>query len=464
MNRAEFAVIGFCVLGVGNVWIRQAGVNEVTGPNPGAFVLGFVLIVAAGVLCYLAASRPASMPGALVCTAALAVQTLVQPSVLPPIALAYLAGLVLAVVPLLGPSRWSWPLLAVGAATVTLTIVHAWTWGSAPIDVFAEVQGSTQALLHGHNPYGPVYAILLDNVGSHVRYGSGSLNYGPMVVLLSIPSRLLGDVRVTVVALNLLILAAVVLWARRAFGSHHLSPTVAALFIASPFLPYMVLTEWTDTFCVAGLAWWLVLRDKHRNWAIVALTVGLASKPTTLAVMVPILVWNGGARRELLRAAVATVAIVAPFAIWTGLPQFVYDTVGIFGDLPGRHDSANVNGVLHLVGLPSLPAAILLGGVLAATALFAVRRFRDYGGLLVAGAGLLIFACLSAKQAFLNYYYNAAIALLFVIASGALAPSGGLAWPSWLPGAGWWARAPTAMPSQLPHRPATAARSVDPGL
>ncbi|MBJ7593596.1 MAG: DUF2029 domain-containing protein [Candidatus Dormibacteraeota bacterium] len=430
LNRAELAVIGFCALGAGNVWIRVGGGNVVTAPSPGAFILGFALVVAAAGLCYLASGRPAAMPGALVCTVAIAVQTLGQPVVLPPAAAMYLTGLALAAVPLLRSPRQAWLLLGACALAVTLTVTHAWTWGYAPIDVFDEVQGSTQAFLHGQNPYAPVYPILLDSYGAHQLYGSGSLNYGPMVIILSIPARLIGDVRLTVVALNVAILAAVVVWTRRAAGSHRHSATIAAVWLASPFLPFMILTEWTDTFCVAGMAWWLVLRDRHRNWAIAALTVGLACKPTMLAVMVPLAFWNGAVRSELLRAAVATVAIVAPFAIWTGVPQFVYDTVGIYGDLPGRHDAANLNGLLHVFGSAPIPATVLLVGVVLAVVLFTLRRCRDYGDLLVAGAGLLIVACIFAKQAFLNYYFSAAIALLFVAGAPGIVPRGGLAWPA----------------------------------
>lgn len=429
LSRADLAVIGFCALGAGNAWIRLGAGNVVVPPDHGYLLFGFALLLLAGGLCYLAAGRPASMPGAIVCTASIAVQTLVQPAILAPLAVVYVTGLALAIVPLLRSQRLAW-LLVTGCGLVAAAVVaRAWTWGSASIDVFAEVQGSTQALLHGQNPYSGVYPILLDIPGKGQVFGSGSLNYGPMVVLLSIPARLVGDVRLTVVALNLSILAAILVWTRRAWSSPRLGPTIAALWVASPFVPYMVLTEWTDTFCVAGLAWWLVLRDRHRNWAIAALTVGLASKPTMLAVMVPIVFWSGAARREVIRAAVATVVVVAPFAIWTGLPQFVYDTVGIFGDLPSRHDSANLNGLLHVFGVAPLPTLVLLPGIVVAVIVFTVRRHRDYGDLLVAGAGLLTFACLFGKQAFLNYYFNGAIALLFVVGSGRMIPVGGLDWP-----------------------------------
>jgi hypothetical protein len=429
LNRADLAVLGFCALGAGNLWARLGAGNPVVAPVAADFVFGFALIALAGGLCLLAMRRPESLPGAIVCTLAIAAQAVIQPAFLLPLQLVYAIGLVLAIVPLVRSPRLGWLLVVCGGLVTAVGVAHAWAWGSSTFDVFTAVQGATQALLHGHNPYGPVFPIFLDSPSGHPIFGSGSLNYGPMVVLLSLPARLLGDVRLTVVALNLAILAAILIWARRGTGSGRATRSIAALWVASPFIPFMVLTEWTDTFCMAGLAWWLVLRDRHRNWAIVALTVGLASKPSMLPLMVPLLFWNRAARLEVLWSAVATVVIVVPFALWTGIPQFVYDTVGIYADLLTRHDSANLNGLASVLGYGLLPGGVLLVGLLATVALFTLRRPRDYGDLLVAGAGLLILVCCFGKQAFLNYYFNAAIALLFVVGSGRLVPSGALRSP-----------------------------------
>jgi Glycosyltransferase family 87 len=422
LNRADLAVLGFCALGVGNLWARLGAGNPAVAPVAPDFVFGFALIALAGGLCYLAIGRAASMPGAIVCTAAIAAQAVLQPALLMPLQLVYAIGLVLAIVPLVRSPRVGWALVACGAAVTAIGVAHSWAWGSSTFDVFTEVQGATQALLHGHNPYGPVFPVFLDTPAGHPVLGSGSLNYGPMVVILSLPARVLGDVRLMVVVLNLAILAAIVVWTRRGLASRRATRTIAALWVASPFIPFMVLTEWTDTFCIAGLAWWLVLRDRHRNWAIAALTVGLASKPSMLPLMVPLLFWDSAARRELLWSVAATVVIVAPFALWTGLPQFVYDTVGIYTDLLTRHDSANLNGLTSVLGGGLLPGGLLLVGLVATVVLFTLRRARDYGDLLVAGAGLLTFVCCFGKQAFLNYYFNAAMALLFVAGSGKLAP------------------------------------------
>ncbi len=429
-SRGDLAVLGFCALGGGNVWARIGAGNVDVAPSPSKFLVGFALIALAALFCYMSISRPAALPGAAVCTLAIVAQTFLEPAILVPVPQVYAVGVALAAVPLLRSSTISWLLIAAAGAVTLTGLVGAWQWGYAQMDVFAEVQGSAAALLHGQNPYSQMYSVLLGWTPGQgfphgqAVFGSAALCYGPMVVLLSIPARLLGDVRLTVAALNLAILAAILVWSRRGTGSHRLAPTLTALWLASPFVPFMVLTEWTDSFCVAGLAWWLVLRERHRGWATVCLALGLSSKPSVLLLMIPLLFWTREARREVIWAVAATALIVAPFAIWTGIPQFVYDTVGVFGDLPVRQDGITINGLAATLGHGFPPAGLLVAGMAAAIVVFTLRRPRDYGSLLAAGSGLLIVVCFFGKQAFLNYYYIAAIALLFVVGSGSLVPAG----------------------------------------
>jgi hypothetical protein len=429
VGRADLAVLGFCALGAGNVWARHGTGNADVQASPAQFIVGFALIALAAIFCFMAISRPASLPGAALCTVAIAAQTCLEPTFLLAVPQVYAVGLIFAVVPLVRSSRIAWLLIAGASAVTAAAMATAWTWGTAPIDVFTEVQGATAALLHGHNPYSPVFSVFLDTQNGHAVYGSAALCYGPMVVLLSLPARLLGDVRLTVVALNIAIIVAILLWTRRATRDRRLPQTITALWAASPFVPYMVLTEWTDSFCVAGFAWWLVLRERHRGWATVALTVGIASKPSVLVLMIPLLLWTREARRELIWAITATLVIVAPFALWTGIPQFVYDTVGVFGDLPARVDGITLDGLATVLGRGLIPGAVLVCGVAAAVVTFTLRRPRDYGSLLAAGAGLVIAVCLFGKQAFLNYYFIAAMGLLFVAGSGRLVPADTLVSP-----------------------------------
>ena len=422
LGRGDLAVIAFCALGAGNVWARRGTGNVDEPPSAPEFVLGFALILLAGGLCYLAVRRPSTLPTPGVCAAAIGLQTCLEPTYMFPIPELFVVGLMFAAVPLIGSRRLAWGVLAGAILVSAVAVGNIWKWGWASIDVFAEVQGGAAALLHGQNPYAATYGVFLSWNHAHPLFGVGSLCYGPMVVLLSVPSRLLGDVRLTVLALNIAILAAVLVWARRGLGNHRMATTLTALWAASPFVPFMVLTEWTDTFSVAAVAWWLVLRDRHRAWATLVLTIGIAAKPSALLVIVPMLVWTAEARRELVWAAVGTLVIVAPFALWTGVPQFVYDTVGVFGDLPVRTDGVTVDGLASALGRGLVPGAVLVAGIAAAVATFASRRPRDYGAMLAAGAGMVVFVCIFGKQAFLNYYFIAAMALLLLIGAGRMHP------------------------------------------
>lgn len=422
LNRADCTVVALAFLGVGNAWARRGASSGFAAGWPAAFVAGFALVVTAAALCFLATGRGAGRPHALVCAGAIGMQLMVPPSVMSPRTMV-VVGVLLASVPLIRHARLAWVPVIVGAAVVLRDTVHAWAWGYAGIDVFAEVQGSTYALLHGLNPYGPVYSVYLDSPLHHIRRGAASFNYGPVVVLASLPGRLLGDVRVVLAACAVSVLIGVLLWLRRGMPGSHLGPTIAALWVGSPFIPLMILYAWTDFICLAGVAWWWVLRDRHRAWAVLCLALALASKPVFLPLIVPMVFWVRSTWRELLWAVAGAVLIMVPFALWTGTAQFVYDTITIFGDLPTRHDSIGVNGLSTVLGGGLLPASLLTLATGLAVVAFTLRRPRDYGDLLLSGAGMLIVVCLFAKQAFINYDYNAAMALLFVVAGGALAPA-----------------------------------------
>jgi hypothetical protein len=424
LGRGDLAVLAAALVGLGSLWARHGARNAFQPGVPALFVAGVALVATAGALCLLAVGRSASAPRPTICALAIAVPVLLTPAPFLPRPLVVLSGLALAATPLLRDrGRAAWLPVVLGSAIAAGGVITSWVWGYSDEDVFAEVQGATLALLHGHDPYSPVFTIYLDSTFQHVRHGVASFNYGPAVVLLSLPARALGDARLSFAALNISILAALLCWVRRARPGENLAPTVTALWAGSVFLPLMILHAWTDTVSLAGMAWWLVLRDRHRNWAIACLAMTVAGKPTVLPLLVPMVYWMRSIWRELVWAAIGALIVVAPFAIWTGVPQFVYDTVSIFGDLPTRHDAVTVDGVATVLGQGLVSPALLLVATLATVALFTLRRPRDYGDLLVAGCGLLIVVCLFAKQAFLNYDYNAGIALLFVAAAGSAHPS-----------------------------------------
>ena len=86
-------------------------------------------------------------------------------------------------------------LLGLAFLSVVGVAASAWSWGSMNIDVGTALSGAAEALIHGHNPYGPVFKYFVEAPAS-----LGTLRLRPERPLLAVPGRLLGDIRVMSVA------------------------------------------------------------------------------------------------------------------------------------------------------------------------------------------------------------------------------------------------------------------------
>src|ERR1022692_3199782 len=85
---------------------------------------------------------------------------------------------------------------AMASASVAIGVAANLTWGFANIDVFQFQQTSSQALLHGQNPYSPIVPspeIVAPGVPAWLQL---HFPYGPILPVLEAPFRLLGDIRV----------------------------------------------------------------------------------------------------------------------------------------------------------------------------------------------------------------------------------------------------------------------------
>ena len=148
--------------------------------------------------------------------------------------------------------------------------------------------------------------------------------------------------------------------------------------MALPLTVGMIQSAWTDVYSAAFFAAWLVLRREHRRWAILALALCLCVKPTILVGLIPFLVWSSRARRELLLAVPAALVVIVPFALATGVGQFLYDVIGVQAAFGNRYDGLDLLSYLwSQLGVQSLPLwlGLLATGIAAVTAL--ARRPRD---------------------------------------------------------------------------------------
>ena len=416
LPRGALTVAAIVCIGLGAAWGRLGAGDLATPVNRPAFFGGLVLIVTGSVIAYGCVGAGSGLPPRTLVAVAVLIASAAQPGYFfSALQLAALGG-VLASSVLLG-RRMSAAALLAGLGLLTWFTAQHWAWGHANIDVFAEVQGAASSLLHGQNPYDPVYRVIIDTGHGLAPTGSGHFGYGPAVILLSLPGAVLGDVRLSAALVGVSIPVAAFLMARSHGAPAWFCRSLVAVWLGLGFLPLMTLADWTDTFSVAGFVWWLALRGERPTAARLALGLAMAAKPSMLPLLVPFLLWQRSAWRDAVWAVIVAAVVVLPFAIWTGVATLAYDVAGVYVDLPLRHDSLNLNGAAAMVGLPSISAPWVAAGGAAALVLLVLRRPRIAADLTLLGAALFVWLCLPAKQAFYNYYFVAAAALLMALAA-----------------------------------------------
>jgi hypothetical protein len=407
-TRGDFAVVALALLTCGNSFATFWA---------GGLPIGIVLTAAAA-LCIgfaLRAAPGAPNPQIIVGAVAISALSLIDHPLAP---LLTVVVLVLAVAGVLARDlRTGVALVVVATAIVVVAEVTRLQWGQLAFDAFREMQVATGALAHGMNPYGPTVPVLIP-VSDHSAYLSPEhFGYGPGILLLGLPGRLIGDVRLSQAAIWVAIAVVIAFMARRQ------SITVAvgsiALVLLSPFGVDLAEHAYNDATGVLFLLLWFVGRQRHSRWGRLALGIALTTKPTILAALLVMLVWSRSARRDILWGLGIAAAIVLPFALWDGIGNFLHSTVELWLGpvfLVNRADAITLGALGHTYGLPYLPSAVILVASLAVVLLVLRHRPRDSVDLLLGGAVLTIAYLLLGHIAFINYYAVGAVLLIAAIA------------------------------------------------
>lgn len=296
------------------------------------------------------------------------------------------------------------------SAAIGLTLLGVSVqWGAVSNDVFWFIQGATAHLLVGVNPYAASYLTYIPGLAS------SHFPYGPGVLLLSVPGRLLGDVRVSDLLAVLVMVAAVVALARREGGSEQ-GWRCLALCLTLPFLPRMITLAWAEVYLAAAIPVWLCWRERHPWAAVAVLGLGLSTVPTALPLLALPFLWWARARREILAAGLIALAICLPFVVWAGPLHFLADTAGLQLRLPPLAGGLDFDAAwvrLTQTWLPGWLWPLLTVAVLLA---FVQFRERTWSTAFFLGTGLLAVSLLFAKWAFFNYYFLVAVGLILGIA------------------------------------------------
>lgn len=303
--------------------------------------------------------------------------------------------------------------LAIGALGGLTFLAVCWRWDPSQIDVLYGLRSAGHALLDGRNPY----------LALHLSTTLGSprlvhFTYGPVVAALAAVGLLFGDPRVISVLAAAALAAALYQLARSRSEGWQLAVTVCV----TPLIIAMVINAWPLLTVVAGIAWWLVLRRRHRVAAIIVLGLTMGCVPVQAGPL--LLVMFLRSRREMteiLAAAGIGLVIVAAFALWTGISRYWYYTIGIhFNGTVGR-GSLSLAGILTLIGHTHLPGFLGIAVVALAVAWVVYRPTPGLGGALSDAAVVTIVAMFFAKFAFIDYYFVAFAAVWLAIAAGSVA-------------------------------------------
>ena len=283
------------------------------------------------------------------------------------------------------------------------------------IDVWVFQQDAAAALLRGENPY----AITYPNIYGDLRfYGPGvadagrvrAFPYPPQTVLGDLPAfALLGDVRYTMVAA---IVASA--WAVARLAPAGLGNLAAAALLVLPGTPRLLLSAWTEP-TVLALLLLLVLAGRRLSaappagWGAVGVAGALVAgakqySPLLLAPFVGALPARGRARAVALAAGLAA-AVVAPFVLWDAR-GFWDGVVAMQFRQPFRADALSWPAAMVRLGFGPPSGAWGFALTAAVLALCWPRR-GSLAQAMTCGAASFVVFLLTAKQAFLNYYWLA---------------------------------------------------------
>jgi hypothetical protein len=347
--------------------------------------------------------------------------------------------------------RWLWRVCgAVVAGTPGLVgLTKSVVWGHLHVDVFDFTQRATAQLLRGQDPYRFRYPTTTAHL-SLAHYF-----YLPGVLLLSIPGRLIGDVRVSDLLAAMAIVATVTVLARRSGGVEQ-AWRCLALCLTLPFFPLMIQVGWAEIYLLLAIALWLLFRDRHRLSAVLILGVGVATVPTALPLLVLPFLWWRRPRGEILLAFLVAVFICLPFAVWDGPGKFVYSSLLVNIHLPPRANALDLDAAFHQATGTWLLAWVWPAMVVFTLLVVARVRRRSWPNALYLGSTLLMVAFVWAKWASFNYYFLAAVGLILAMA---LEPSAGPATPT-----SSSARPESAIPEGWADPPATEQGEIAPAL
>ncbi|HXB62142.1 MAG TPA: hypothetical protein VNU94_04745 [Acidobacteriaceae bacterium] len=318
-----------------------------------------------------------------------------------------------------GPRR-RW--LIFGAAILIHGAVALYLCKAVPaitMDCFTFQRDAANKLVHGIDPYGTTQVNVYSPVDAKRFYGPGmvangrvlvGLQYPPLTLLWILPGYLLGDVRYSYV-LAIMIAA----WLSFAMVPNKRSQWLTVFLLLNPLTFYVENRCFTEPLVLMMLCATVYAAVKKRWWLPLALGLLLAAKQYNFLVL-PLagyLVQPFQWRRYLKLAGTSLVvaaATVLPFACWN-LRGLWHDLVLFHLAQPFRADAMSF--------AVAFPLLLKIGPLLLlAFLVWSLRVSARSAAMFAAAYGVSVLLFFStSKQAFCNYYFLIAQALLLAVAA-----------------------------------------------
>lgn len=321
--------------------------------------------------------------------------------------------------------------VALAIAIATHFALMVWMIQTVPLrdqDVHVVHQEAASALLSGRNPYGitfpniygygtPLYPLELQE-GDRVLFG---LPYPPLSLLMALPGHVLaGDYRYAALA-AISLSAALLAWVRPG----HLATGASLLLLLSPLTARVLHNGWTEPFVALMLVAVLLLSVRRLGSTTLALGLLIATKqyaPLFLPLGLRLLDVTRQQVGLLRMAGISVglaVATVVPFLVWN-YHEFLFSVVVAPILWPFRPDGSSLPALLARWNLwvPPLWSGFVVTAVVMIWVM--VRSPRTPSGFAIGSAIVLVAFFLLSKQAAMNYYFVAMVALLGGVAATTL--------------------------------------------
>lgn len=299
--------------------------------------------------------------------------------------------------------------LAVAVGMVFRTVIVA-TDASPFLDIFYIQQAAGDALLAGIDPY-------------LTRVWPNGYPYLSFAAVTAAAGELFGDARWASIAGDLMVVAALVLFARRVGVSLRYGLALAAVWLWWAAGLYIVWEGFPEPVLIglAGLAAAALAGDAPRS-VLAGVLVGLAAATKQFGLgLIPFLPLGRGGWKAMVAAAVTCGVVVVPFALWHS-DRFFEGALFALAREPARDYALNV---LNWPGLSIDPPLALVFVISFVFGWLCQRRQESPVVAWLAGSiGLLLVAFALNPIAYVNYFAIPMALMLFLILAYARPISG----------------------------------------